>query len=164
MFPITTRWNHNRLIDTWRPIHLSVRGGEKAEIDESPSNHGQTGEEWKSGRPHKKIEGRVTESFRLAGFGSIRWPDLHTPTRSVEMVLSRKRGKTLLWGNEQGLKDSSRRQNICHHSNDGSKKTKKEGNYKDQPKEHKIGGRLDRFSDHGHDPRFIKKKKRNTWT
>ena len=48
---------------------------------------------------------------------------------------------------------------ICCHSDDGSKKIKEEGNHNDQPKQQKTGGRSDRLSDHGHDPRFSRCRK-----
>lgn len=47
---------------------------------------------------------------------------------------------------------------FCH-SDDGSKKRKEEGNHKDQPKPKKMGVRSNRFSDHGHDPRFSKSRR-----
>ena len=48
---------------------------------------------------------------------------------------------------------------ICRHSDDGSKKRKEEGNHKEQSKQQNTGGRSDKFSDHGHDPRFSKNQR-----
>ncbi|XP_010667440.3 uncharacterized protein LOC104884486 [Beta vulgaris subsp. vulgaris] len=48
---------------------------------------------------------------------------------------------------------------ICRHSQDGGKKRKEEGIHRDQPKQQKIGGRSDRFTDHGNDPRFNRNRR-----
>ncbi|XP_048493937.1 uncharacterized protein LOC125494423 [Beta vulgaris subsp. vulgaris] len=48
---------------------------------------------------------------------------------------------------------------ICRHSEEGSKKRKEEGSNRDQPKQQKTGGRSDRFTDHGNDPRFNKNRR-----
>ncbi|XP_048492978.1 uncharacterized protein LOC125493558 [Beta vulgaris subsp. vulgaris] len=48
---------------------------------------------------------------------------------------------------------------ICRHLDDGSKKRKGEGNHKDHPRQQKTGDWSDRFSDHGHDPRFSKNRR-----
>ncbi|XP_010695404.2 uncharacterized protein LOC104908051 [Beta vulgaris subsp. vulgaris] len=48
---------------------------------------------------------------------------------------------------------------ICRHSEEGSKKRKEEGSHRDQPKRLKTGGRSDRFTDHGNDPRFNKNRR-----
>ncbi|XP_057249293.1 uncharacterized protein LOC130590764 [Beta vulgaris subsp. vulgaris] len=53
---------------------------------------------------------------------------------------------------------------ICRHSEEGSKKRKEEGSNRDQPKQQKTGGRSDKFTDHGNDPRFTKIGEKYTWT
>ncbi|XP_010684615.1 uncharacterized protein LOC104899176 [Beta vulgaris subsp. vulgaris] len=48
---------------------------------------------------------------------------------------------------------------ICRHSDEWGKKRKDEGNHRDQPKYQRTGGRGDRLTDNGNDPRFNKNRK-----
>lgn len=46
---------------------------------------------------------------------------------------------------------------ICRYSDYRSKKRKEEGNHKEQLKQQNTGGRLNRFNDHGNNPRLAKR-------
>ncbi|XP_057250719.1 uncharacterized protein LOC125497729 [Beta vulgaris subsp. vulgaris] len=49
--------------------------------------------------------------------------------------------------------------NICRYSDEGTKKRKDEGGHMGQPKHQRTGGRGDRLTDNGNDPRFNKNRK-----